>query len=59
MTLWELFLELPDGIAEENLSGDSTVEARFRAFLHEGAIHLNVSLADIAINEPSSNSGAD
>ncbi|MCY3817895.1 MAG: YihY family inner membrane protein [Gammaproteobacteria bacterium] len=59
MTLWELFLKLPDGIAEENLSGDSTVEARFRAFLHEGAIHLNVSLADIAINEPSSNSGAD
>jgi len=52
MTLWELFLQLPDGIAAENLGGDSTVEARFRAFLEDGAIHLNVSLADIATDEP-------
>ena len=53
MTLWELFLQLPGGIAAENLGGDSTVEARFRAFLEDGAIHLNVSLADIATGEPS------
>ena len=52
MTLWELFLQLPDGLAAENLGGDSTVEARFRAFLEDGAIHLNVSLADIATDEP-------
>ena len=52
MTLWELFLQLPDGVAAENLGGDSTVEARFRAFLEDGAIHLNVSLADIATDEP-------
>ena len=55
MTLWELFLQLPDGIAAENLGGHSTVEARFRAFLKEGGVHLNVSLADIATDEPSIN----
>ena len=44
MTLWELFLALPDGIAEENLAGDSDIEKRFRAFLAEGAVHLQVGL---------------
>ena len=44
MTLWELFLKLPSGIAIENLGGDSAVEARLRAFLEEGAIHLDVTL---------------
>ncbi|MCE2460084.1 MAG: YihY family inner membrane protein [Pseudomonadales bacterium] len=44
MTLWELFLALPDGIAEENLAGDSDIEKRFRAFLAEGAVHLHVGL---------------
>ncbi len=58
MTLWELFLQLPGGIAAENLGGDSTVEARFRAFLEDGAIHLNVSLADIATDEPLINAEA-
>ena len=57
MTLWELFLKLPDGIAKEHLKGDSMVEARFRTFLAEGAIHLNVSLADIATDEPSIDAG--
>lgn len=44
MTLWELFLALPDDIAEENLGGDSAVEERFRAFLADGAVHLDVTL---------------
>ena len=44
MTLWELFLALPDGIAEENLGGDSAVEERFRAFLADGAVHLDLTL---------------
>lgn len=44
MTLWELFLKLPAGVSIENLSGDSAVEARLRAFLAEGAIHLDVPL---------------
>ena len=57
MTLWELFLELPEGIAEENLGGDSAVEARFRAFLGDGAVHLDVSLAEIAAGESSSGVG--
>ena len=48
MTLWALFLRLPDGIAEENLGGESAVEARFRAFLADGAVHLDVSLAEVA-----------
>ena len=30
MTLWELFLKLPDGIAEKCVDGDSTIEQRFR-----------------------------
>ena len=58
MTLWELFLKLPDGVAEENLGGESLVEARFRAFLAEGAVHLDVSLAEVSADEPSSNAGA-
>ena len=44
MTLWELFLALPDGIAKENLGGDGAVEERFRAFLADGAVHLDVTL---------------
>ena len=44
MTLWELFLKLPGGVAIENLRADSAVEARLRAFLAEGAIHLDVTL---------------
>ena len=48
MTLWELFLALPDGIAEENLGGDSDIEKRFRAFLAEGAVHLQVGLDALA-----------
>ena len=58
MTLWELFLRLPDGIAEENLGDESAVEARFRAFLADGAVHLDVSLAEVATDKPSSNAGA-
>ncbi|MCY3623526.1 MAG: YihY family inner membrane protein [Gammaproteobacteria bacterium] len=44
MTLWELFLALPDGIAKENLGGDGAVEERFRAFVADGAVHLDVTL---------------
>jgi len=44
VTLWELFQRLPDGIAKENLGGDSAVEERFRAFLADGAVHLDVTL---------------
>ena len=44
MTLWELFLKLPAGVLVDNLGGDSAVEARLRAFLAEGAIHLDVPL---------------
>ena len=57
MTLWELFLRLPDGIAEENLGGESAVEARFRAFLADGAVHLDISLAEVATDEAASNAG--
>ena len=56
MTLWELFLRLPDGIAEENLGDESAVEARFRAFLADGAVHLDVSLAEVATDKPSGRS---
>lgn len=51
MTLWELFLKLPDGIGEETLGGDSAVEQRFRAFLAEGAVHLDVSLVDVTADQ--------
>ena len=51
MTLWELFLKLPDGIAEKCVDGDSTVEQRFRAFLADGAVHLDVSLAEVTANQ--------
>ena len=44
VTLWELFERLPDGIAKENLGGGSAVEERFRAFLADGAVHLDVTL---------------
>ena len=43
-TLWELFQRLPDGIAKENLGGGSAVEERFRAFLADAAVHLDVTL---------------
>ena len=48
MTLWELFLALPEGIAEENLGGDSDIEKRFRAFLAEGGVHLGIGLDALA-----------
>jgi len=48
VTLWELFVRLPDGIAMENLGGSGPVENRFRSFLAEGAVHLDVNLADLA-----------
>ena len=51
ITLWELFLKLPDGIAEECVDGDSTVEQCFRAFLADGAVHLDVSLAEVTANQ--------
>ena len=51
ITLWELFLKLPDGIAEKCVDGDSTVEQRFRAFLADGAVHLDVSLAEVTANQ--------
>ena len=53
MTLWELFLALPDGIAKENIDGDSDIEKRFRAFLAEGAVHLHVGLDALALDDGS------
>ena len=53
MTLWDLFLELPDGISADSLGDETAVESRFRAFLAEGAIHLDVSLAELTGNEAS------
>ena len=53
ITLWELFLKLPDGIAEKCVDGDSTIEQRFRAFLADGAVHLDVSLAEVTANQSS------
>ena len=48
VTLWELFLRLPDGVREGNVGGDGLIETRFRAFLAEGAVHLGLTLAEVA-----------
>ncbi len=53
VTLWDVFLELPDGISADGLGGETAVESRFRAFLAEGAIHLDVSLAELTGSETS------
>ena len=51
VTLWDLFVWLPDGISSEGLTGDGIVEARFRSFLGEGAAHLGATLAEVAAAE--------
>ena len=50
VTLWELFLRLPDGISEAKLSADDEIEKRFMAFLTDGAAHLDVTLDRVVTN---------
>lgn len=47
VTLWELFVRFPRGLTQDNLGDDGAVEDRFRKFLKEGAIHLNVNLSEL------------
>ena len=47
VTLWDLFVYLPESIDEEHVQGDSDVETRLRKFLAEGSTHLSISVAEL------------
>ncbi len=47
VTLWDLFVRLPDGLRKESVLGDDVIETRFRTFLDEGVAHLGLTLADL------------
>lgn len=47
VTLWDLFVKLPENIDENSLDGDDEVSNRLRSFLSEGSSHLRVRIADL------------
>ena len=48
VTLWDLFVLLPDGLHTEGVRGDDVIENCFRTFLIDGAAHLGLTLAEVA-----------
>ena len=48
VTLWDLFVRLPDGLQRDSVRGDDVIETCFRTFLDEGAAHLGLTLAEVA-----------
>lgn len=48
VTLWDLFVLLPDGLHSEGVRGDDVIETCFRTFLIDGAAHLGLTLAEVA-----------
>lgn len=48
VTLWDLFVRLPDGLRKDSVRGDDVIETRFRNFLDEGAAQLGLTLAEVA-----------
>ena len=47
VTLWDLYLHLPEELTESSLQGEDELTTRFRRFLDLGNQHLGVSLADL------------
>ena len=47
VTLWDLFVCLPESIDVENVQGDNDVETRLRKFLTEGSTHLRISISEL------------